>query len=126
MKAQKQAKTAPTISVEVKLDLETVAACVKSAATSICYGAGYWAHCERRKPDGWKRGEALCASEHHDGVEAAGPWVCIEGTDVLARGLAVLAVKAPKAFAALLTDQYDGTTGDLLIQCIVLGEIKYG
>jgi hypothetical protein len=43
----------------------------------------------------------------------------------LKSGLALLAAQSPRAFAMLLSGDYDGLTGDLLLQLMALGEIKY-
>lgn len=44
----------------------------------------------------------------------------------LERGLALMATKAPRHFTDMLTDQGDSTTGDVLLQMILLGDIVYG
>ncbi|CAH1690124.1 conserved hypothetical protein [Hyphomicrobiales bacterium] len=44
----------------------------------------------------------------------------------LQRGLELMATKAPQHFSDMVTDQGDSTTGDVLLQMIVLGDIVYG
>lgn len=44
----------------------------------------------------------------------------------LERGLMLMATKAPRHFADLLSDEVDSTTGDVLLQMILLEDIVYG
>lgn len=41
-------------------------------------------------------------------------------------GLAIMAEKHPKWFATLLKGDYDANTCDVLIQCMLFGEVRYG
>jgi hypothetical protein len=41
-------------------------------------------------------------------------------------GLQVLATKYPHHFADIVVDNSDCTTGDVLVQCALFGEIVYG
>lgn len=42
------------------------------------------------------------------------------------RGLTLMAEKAPRHFADLISDNADATTADVFVQMIFFGEIKYG
>lgn len=42
------------------------------------------------------------------------------------KGLALLAAKNPSRFAELTRQDYDAETGDILLQLMVFGEVKYG
>ncbi len=42
------------------------------------------------------------------------------------RGLALMQAKYPKHFADFLDETDDATTGDVFMQCAVLGEVTYG
>lgn len=44
----------------------------------------------------------------------------------LKTALGLMATKSPRAFAMLLSGDYDGPTGDLLLQFMAFGELKYG
>lgn len=44
----------------------------------------------------------------------------------LERGLCIMAVKYPSHFASFVQENEDAETGDVFIQCCVLGEIVYG
>lgn len=44
----------------------------------------------------------------------------------LRRGLQVMAEKYPKHFADVVTGNGDSTTGDVLLQCALFGELVYG
>lgn len=44
----------------------------------------------------------------------------------LKAGLALMAVKEPRAFASVLDGSYSPNTGDMFVQMCVFGEIKYG
>lgn len=46
--------------------------------------------------------------------------------DKVRAGVAVMAAKYPRHFGDLLADNSDATTGDVLIQCALFGEIVYG
>jgi hypothetical protein len=42
------------------------------------------------------------------------------------RGLEVIAAEYPHHLQSILDENWDSTTGDVLIQCAMFGEIKYG
>jgi hypothetical protein len=44
----------------------------------------------------------------------------------VARGLTLLATRAPNAFADLVSDNHDADTADTFMQFVVLGEVVYG
>jgi hypothetical protein len=44
----------------------------------------------------------------------------------IAAGLALCAKEYPLVFGNLLASNYDGRDGDVLLQCIVFGEVPYG
>lgn len=85
------------------------------ASCGIDRGAtDYWAHVSYGE-----RG-VLRVSERETGQR----W---EITDErLAQGLSVMAKIAPRHFADFLAGNEDATTGDVFLQCVTLGEVKYG
>ena len=42
------------------------------------------------------------------------------------RGLQIMSEKCPQHFADMMSESGDATTGDVLLQCCVLGDIVYG
>jgi len=109
-----------TIKVEIEIDESEVMACIESALGSHTYGIGYWGEV--------KYGEhATCVREREDeeDPEVPGPWRALDDA-AIKRGLAVLARIQPKLFGRLLAGQGDGPLGDLLIQCALFGEERYG
>lgn len=42
------------------------------------------------------------------------------------KGMKLVAEKYPRHFADIMNDNHDATTGDVLLQCCLLGEIVYG
>ncbi|BCB22245.1 hypothetical protein [Bosea sp. ANAM02] len=105
-------------------------------------GANYWLHGDElvegyRKPDSnlvWYGHEAVFAQPFKAKLRFEDPKK-EEGNDEgervitnadIERGLVLMATKAPRHFADLLSDQGDQTTGDVLLQMIVLEDIVYG
>ncbi len=80
-------------------------------------GIGYWArvsHCD----GGWKileyGDESTIIKTHHFSEKK------------LLEGFAVCASKYPKHFANWISRNYDAITADVVAQCAIFGEIKYG
>lgn len=46
--------------------------------------------------------------------------------EAIQKGLAIMAEKYPRHFANILTENSDAETGDVLLQCCLLGDIIYG
>lgn len=68
-------------------------------------------------------GNCLCSALEG----GSGYWCQItRGPDGVGRGLQVMAEKYPRHFGNLISDNDDAETGDVLLQCSVLGEIVYG
>lgn len=44
----------------------------------------------------------------------------------LERGIQIMAEKYPRHFASVQSEDYDAETGDVFLQCCLLGEIVYG
>ena len=54
-----------------------------------------------------------------------GPWITI-APEAAARAFALMASAAPRQFANAITGNADMFTGDVLMQLVVCGRIKYG
>lgn len=67
-----------------------------------------------------KRGSVV---EHNDGESPVRHTISLRK---IRKGVERLSKLCPNSFAALTSDRWDGDTGDLLLQMIVLGEVKYG
>lgn len=96
-------------------------------------GSNYWA----RQSDGKKSPYRFAALS--GGVLQFVPDFAVEITDVedgekkypltlarLRHGLQVMATKYPRHFADILAENDDATTGDVLLQCAIFGELVYG
>jgi hypothetical protein len=97
---------------------------------AIEYGSHYWAridtHAHKR---GWANYFTATFEIHEISDETKG---AIHGKSYtlsipkLMQGLAVLAAKYPHHFCDILKEDGDATTGDVLVQCALFGDIVYG
>lgn len=69
-------------------------------------------------------GSLTFATLEHDEIGGAKTWVLDRAA--IERGLVVIATKYPKHFADMLTENGDATTGDVLLQCCLFGELVFG
>lgn len=106
------------ISVRHYFDVENI----KGLLDSASHGSAYWAssgleyESETNKaltPEGSK---VYDHEEEHNYVLTLGK---------IRKGLRVFAKKYPDHFADFMRDNYDMTTGDVFLQCCLLGETKY-
>jgi len=66
---------------------------------------------------------------HHDGLtsdEGANDHTTHIGPFNLKRGLTIMSNKYPSHFADMLNEEGDANTGDVLLQCVVLGDVIFG
>lgn len=111
--------------VEIRVPGASVESCVESALGSVVQGIGYWANVgedDDGTPTVWERDPPT----KPETVEAIMAFHMRLDDAAITRGLALLAKKAPKAFGHILSEAADANDGDLLIQCALLGEIRYG
>lgn len=93
-------------------------------------GSNYWARVDvgEHQP-GWRNYFTAKFTVIEDSDEKAG---AIQGQayelslDKLKSGLQVLAEKYPHHFKDIITEDGDATTGDVLVQCALFGDIVYG
>lgn len=76
------------------------------------------------EPEFWERGGS--ARTTFDKPTASDPGHRTIGKDELVKGLSVMATKAPKHFADLISENDDAITHDVFIQCVLFGEIVFG
>jgi len=93
-------------------------------------GSRYWATINVHMHQlGWANYFTATFKIHEGSDEVAG---AIHGKSYtlsvrkLMKGLAVLAAKYPHHFCDILNENGDATTGDVLVQCALFGEIVYG
>ena len=93
-------------------------------------GSAYWATIDvHRHKTGWENYFTATFKVHEDSDETKG---AIHGTSYtlsmpkLLKGLQVLATKYPHHFCDILKEDGDATTGDVLVQCALFGDIVYG
>lgn len=112
-------------------------------------GIGYWAKVQRYVPPpegaelnvGLEGDDVFCERTykhiHYPMCEAGGAVVlrdkeADDGKDLvldypaIERGLQVMAEKYPRHFADFVQENGDATTGDVFVQCALLGDIVYG
>lgn len=82
--------------------------------------SAYWAELKRTK-----RGVYVREHNAEDRPPKPGPWIFLSDKRRIG-GLALMAKLAPEVFGDFIADNIDSTTGDVWLQCAVLGEIKYG
>jgi hypothetical protein len=68
-------------------------------------------------------GAVLCTEDCHEGDA---PKERVLDAAAIDRGLKVMAKKYPRHFGNWLSERDDAETGDVFIQCCLLGEIVYG
>lgn len=93
-------------------------------------GSNYWARIDVGKHEpGWRNYFTAKFTIIEDSDEKAG---AIQGNsyeltlDKLKAGLQVMADKYPHHFVDIIRETGDATTGDVLVQCALFGEIVYG
>lgn len=93
-------------------------------------GSNYWAEINVHKHEiGWANYFTATFKIHEVSDETKG---AIRGKSYalsipkLMNGLAVLAAKYPHHFCDILKEEGDATTGDVLVQCALFGDIVYG
>ncbi len=108
--------------LEIDIDIELVKQALESSFASHTFGVGYWANVSD-----WDRENYTCTigiSEPETPDEERFTYEM--DIKKVKQGLITMARICPDGFASILTDRIDGPTGDLLVQCIVFGKIKYG
>ena len=128
--------------VEIKVSTETMMSMLSNAFD--CGDVNYWVsgvdvdfpespdwswatdEQRRRWGDVWQiYTAALCGGKVTlRGAHGDGPWVLDKAAMI--RGLEVMAAKCPRHFQDMITGNDDSTTGDVYVQCCVLGEVVYG
>jgi len=107
-----------TIAFTIEIPREHIDNALVSAAASRTHGAGYWADFDRNRKG------ALLAREREDANGRKGAWVNLNAQ--LDKGLATMVRITPASFGRLLSGDIDAPLGDVLVQCIVCGELRYG
>jgi hypothetical protein len=129
--------TSPTATFPLTLDVS-----LEVLASTLCSGleggSGYWARLTEYTPPAEMtfRIDEGQIFRHIDYPMNEGGAVTLrdveEGKDhrldlpALKRGAAVMAVKYPRHFADMIGENGDATTGDILVQCAVFGDVVYG
>lgn len=132
-----------TFKAQVTIPMELVSHAL-SAGLDGDVGISYWGHTSRKgKPTVWlftSDPERTATSGQHWGFDyPLNPGGCLYIVDDLSdddgvltldsaavqKGLTVLAEKYPWHLADIMADNADATTGDVLVQCALLGDIEY-
>lgn len=144
VKAQLQAQGLIEDLIEVSgtpFKLEIVADVLCSALDSGYGYSYYWCTLKKRiQPSEWLfQSEPLPTDDGHYRqdypLNPGGALVLIDDEsekelvldrEAIVRGLGVMAEKYPRHFADIIKEEGDAETGDVLLQCCLLGEIVYG
>lgn len=127
-----KAKPAPfAVSVRHELTSETVANLLCSALEG---GTGYWAQIDNADGPEYhaNKCDEIAAGRGHlliievDGGDDARGKVHRLDRAALARGLEIMARDYPRHMADLISEGDDATTGDVFMQCALLGKVVYG
>lgn len=97
------------MNITIEIEDKAVISCLLNAHSR------YWA---RELDWNGKKGSVI---ETQDGPERT---ILFNRKDIV-RGVRLMAQKCPRVFAALSGDNYDGETGDVLLQLVVFRELKY-
>ena len=131
-----------TIPVTFPVDRQRVADTLCSAFEG---GSTYWCRLEDKSPlpdaaletladqnaraylmDWALLGGSLTFSAEGGSIVEGGPTRWTLDADTLAAGLGVMATKYPTHFADMVSHGGDATTGDVLLQCCLFGEVVFG
>jgi hypothetical protein len=82
-------------------------------------GSNYWASADGGSSMAFKP-EGVVISDDEDGK------TYVLNQKALANGLQVISEKYPRHWANALSGDFDAETGDVFLQCCLLGEIVYG
>lgn len=135
-------KTASKKGFEIAAKFEVSFEDVASLLESAWQGSAYWATVvEYRAPDAWLFETTPKAEEgkHYGHDYALNPGGAVVVSDMedddkrhtldhqtVARGLAIMAEKYPSHWSDFVGDNADMSTGDVFLQCALLGEVLYG
>lgn len=72
------------------------------------------------------KGGALIISDKEDDSPAKSKKTYRLDLESITKGLQVMADKCPRHFADMVSEDFDATTGDVLLQCCLFGEVIYG
>lgn len=103
--------------VTVAISRSEVDSCVESALRSA-YFAYRWADLGREPTTD------LVRIRDRNGETTCQDWTVLDA-DRIEQGLRLMPAKAPRHLANLIRGKGDATTGDVIIQLAVFGEIKY-
>lgn len=99
-----------------------------TSAIESSHGARYWARINvHEHQPGWANyfTATFKVTEDSSGEAVHGKSYTLS-IPKLKKGLAVLATKYPHHFCDILKEDGDATTGDVLVQCALFGDIVYG
>lgn len=125
-------KAGQPFAVPYQLDAQRVA---DTLCCGLEGGTGYWAQIDNVKGPGYHadKCEEIAAGRGHllitelesgeDGKPDAQHKL---DRAALLRGLEIMAREYPRHFAAIIEENEDAETGDVLMQCALLGKIIYG
>lgn len=109
----------------IEINEETIHNLVTSAIESG-HGVRYWASVDAGEHErGWRNYFTAKFTEH-GGIDAEDAPVHTLSIAKLLNGLQILSAKYPHHFADIIKEDSDATTGDVLVQCALLGDIIYG
>lgn len=112
-------ETTITVQIPYTLSVDTLQSNVVAAIEG---GSNYWAHIDAGEHQaGWENYLTAKFKDREGGGKTHRLSI-----DKLKKGLTVLAEKYPWHFQDIIRESGDATTGDVLVQCALLGDIVYG
>ncbi len=84
-------------------------------------GSNYWAESDGPYTQAFEPGGVILHEFEEDEPEDL-----LLDVSAIEKGLGIMAEKYPRHFANFLSEDDDSTTGDVFLQCCLLGEIVYG
>lgn len=131
-----------TFEVLTEITPERIASVLCSGFEGGSYGVGYWLRIMEYRDPETKPTKSILGQRYTDFPLQGGAVVCrlydepgqtdehydplVLDYAAIQRGLKVMSEKFPRHFADLVNEDDDATTGDVFIQCCLLGNVVYG
>lgn len=110
-----------TVTVPMQISVEMLAYVIEGAAF------GYWAQYDTyAEPEDILKTDAFAIIAEEPDEFGDKPVLHRLDLAAIKRGLVVMATDYPRQFADINSEQFDSITGDILIQCALFGDTKYG
>lgn len=106
--------------VEIDITDDTVLHVLDCASTAVRHWASEFSHRPGRARGVWR------VTIPRELVQTGSAEAYVFNWALVVQGVAAMRAVCPREFARLLRDDYDHGTADILVQCILFGELRYG